>query len=132
VKIVLLPDGGADALVLEWTTGAFVPDRSYFGRTMETGIGKDVDHLTATAFDRLVAHLRRPILARHLATPISWERTGDGEHPYVAQLHGRTFRVRVNDFPAEPLYTLLVEDEPIADLDDWPPTWTRPSGPKGG
>jgi hypothetical protein len=42
--------------------------------------------------------------------------------------------IRVNDFPAEPLYTLLVDGEEVEDLEDWPEAWTRPEAlvPSGG
>lgn len=59
VKLVELPDGGLDALVYDFATGELVADRSYFARVSETGIGKDVDQLTAEEFDALVTALRR-------------------------------------------------------------------------
>lgn len=130
VQIVELPSGGADALIFDFATGGFVPDRSYFGRVSDTGIGKDVDQLTAEEFHRLVAALRRPIAARRRATPLVWERTGDGEFPYRIQVKGSTLTLRVNDFPAEPLYTLLVDGQEVEDLEDWPPAWVRPALPQ--
>ncbi|GGM25245.1 hypothetical protein ACFFX1_09490 [Dactylosporangium sucinum] len=62
-------------------------------------------------------------------TPIRWEHSGDGEFPYHAEVDGRSLTVRVNDFPAEPLYTLLVDGAELVDLDDWPPVWRRPPVP---
>ena len=59
--------------------------------------------------------------------PIAWEHSGDGEFPYHAEVDGRTLTVRVNDFPAEPLYSLFVDDEHVIDLEDWPPGWVKPS-----
>lgn len=61
--------------------------------------------------------------------PIAWQRTTDGEYPYQATHDGVTLIVRVNDFPAEPLYTLLVDYRPVLDLDDWPAAWQRPPTP---
>jgi hypothetical protein len=63
------------------------------------------------------------------ATPIRWEHSGDGEFPYHAEIDGRSLTVRVNDFPADPLYTLLVDGAELVDLDDWPPVWRRPPVP---
>jgi hypothetical protein len=63
------------------------------------------------------------------ATPIRWQHSGDGEFPYHAEIDGRTLTVRVNDFPAEPLYTLLVDGAELVDLDAWPPVWRRPPVP---
>jgi hypothetical protein len=61
--------------------------------------------------------------------PIAWEHTGDGELPYRANVDGAELRVRVNDFPAEPLYTLLVNGQLECDLEDWPEVWVRPGVP---
>ncbi len=57
---------------------------------------------------------------------VRWQRTTDGEWPYRAFAEGRELRIRVNDFPAEPLYSLFVDDEHATDLDDWPPVWLKP------
>jgi hypothetical protein len=52
---------------------------------------------------------------------VQWEATGDGEHPYRCG----GWVVRVNDFPAEPLYTLVCDGAAV-DLEDWPRRWRRP------
>lgn len=59
--------------------------------------------------------------------PVAWRRTNDGEFPYAASCDGVELRLRVNDFPAEPLYTLVVNGQSSLDLDDWPPSWLRPA-----
>jgi len=61
-----------------------------------------------------------------VAREIGWASTGDGEFPYQARLDGRRLTIRVNDFPAEPLYTLLVDGRAAVDLEDWPAAWVRP------
>lgn len=127
VKIVQLPDGGADALVLDWATGAFTPDRRYVEKVSGTGIGKDVDQLTESEFDQLVSELRRPISARRTATAIRWEHTSDAEFPYRVLVDGHTHTIRINDFPAEPLFTLLIDGQEIEDLEDWPRGYGRRS-----
>ena len=63
--------------------------------------------------------------------PIAWEHTGDGELPYRATVDGAELLVRVNDFPAEPLYSLLVNGRLECDLEDWPAPWVRPDVPAG-
>ncbi|WP_329101850.1 hypothetical protein OG792_22190 [Micromonospora sp. NBC_01699] len=63
------------------------------------------------------------------ATRIVWTHTGDGEFPYRAVAGGQELTVRVNDFPAETLYTVIVDGVETEDLEDWPPGWTRPRVP---
>ena len=57
---------------------------------------------------------------------VEWRRTASAEQPYEADIDGRRWTVRVNDFPAEPLYTLLIEGVAAGDLDEWPAPWVRP------
>lgn len=126
VKVVELPDGSADIFVFEWSTGGFVPDRSYWGYVNGTESFKDVDSLTKEQFEQLVAPLRTRAVVKHVTTPIVWERMPDAEFPFKALIEGHVFTIRINDFPAAPLYTLLVDGEELADLEDWPAKWSRP------
>ncbi len=57
---------------------------------------------------------------------IKWHATSDAEYPYRAIIAGQVYRIRINDFPDEPLYTLLCEDEELDSFDDWSPHWSRP------
>lgn len=122
-KIIPTADGGADMLVLDMLTGVFRPDRSYFSRVTE--VGKDVESLDETRFNLVVAAIRREIATNLQTLTLAWHLTGDGEFPYRAEIQGCVHTIRVNDFPAEPLYTLLVEGEPVADLEDWPTNWSK-------
>lgn len=61
-----------------------------------------------------------------LNTAPPWRPTGTAEFPYAATVDGRDWLIRVNDFPAEALYTLLVDGREIGDFDDWPDGWRRP------
>lgn len=88
--------------------------------------GVVTDGLSPAPDDELLAAMRGQVVAALLATVLRWEHIGDGELPYRAHVDGRTFVVRVNDFPAEPLYTLLVDGDPLTDLEDWPAAWVRP------
>jgi hypothetical protein len=131
VALVATPGGGAEALAVDATTGGLFPDPSFLGRVgatvAATGAGEGVERLTEGAFARLVAARRRPIADRLRASAIVWESTGGGEVPYRARAGERTLTVRVNDFPAEPLYTLLVDGQAVDDLEDWPAAWARPA-----
>lgn len=56
---------------------------------------------------------------------VVWEKSGDPEYPFVAQLNGLKFIIRINNFPANELYTLIVNSEEVADFDDWPEAWVQ-------
>ena len=62
-------------------------------------------------------------------TSITFTHTADGERPFTAIVSGATVLLQVNDFPAEPLYSVYVDGVHLTDLDDWPPAWTRPGTP---
>ena len=82
----------------------------------------------AAATARLASSVGRAALE---STAIAWAHTDDAEHPYGAQFDGHALLIRLNDFPAEPLYTLLIDGVATQDLDDWPATWgALPSPPQ--
>ena len=60
-----------------------------------------------------------------IRSDVTWQSVNDPERPYQALVSGVTWQIRLNDFPAEPLYTLLIDDQPVGDLDDWPEAWQR-------
>ena len=61
-----------------------------------------------------------------LARPLAWDTGADAEHPYETQVDGQRWQIRINDFPAEVLYSLLVEGYEIMRFNDWPSAWRRP------
>jgi len=62
----------------------------------------------------------------YLAEKIVWRKTPDLKHPYVAEVEGEKCIIRLNDFPDEHLYTLIVNEVEVADFDDWSAQWRRP------
>jgi len=62
----------------------------------------------------------------YLDEKIAWRKTADPKHPYAAEFEGEKCLLRLNDFPGEHLYTLLVNGVEVTDFDDWSPRWTRP------
>ncbi|MQB33533.1 hypothetical protein EXN67_17065 [Rhizobium rhizogenes] len=55
---------------------------------------------------------------------LRWKKRDDAEFVYTAaDPHEGTLVIRPNDFPAEPLYTLLCDSVPVESFDDWPPSW---------
>ncbi len=57
--------------------------------------------------------------------PVTWSRAENTDFPYQARIGASLWRLRLNDFPLEPLFTLFIDDKEIAHLDDWPTHWTR-------
>ena len=57
---------------------------------------------------------------------VTWAETATAEFPYAARVDGRHWRIRLGDFPAEPLYALFIDGIEIGSFDDWPDTWNRP------
>jgi hypothetical protein len=55
--------------------------------------------------------------------------TDDPEYPLATKANGKAWRVRVNDFPDAPLYTLIVHGAEVMDFDNFPKNWNRPEGP---
>ena len=62
----------------------------------------------------------------YLAEKIDWQKSADPLRPYVATFEGEKCVIRLNDFPDEHLYTLIVNEVEIADFSDWPEQWARP------
>lgn len=67
----------------------------------------------------------------YFAKPINWNKSADAEHPWCTTLEGKKARVRINDFPAESLYTLII-GRFEADFDDWPSGWKKTSTKAAG
>jgi hypothetical protein len=72
-------------------------------------------------------------LSQRLDTTVGWTSAGDLNFPWSAQIPAENgeehWRVRINDFPDEYMYSLLVGEEVIGDFHDWPVAWTRAEGP---
>ena len=67
-----------------------------------------------------------PSAEDYLRTSIHWSSTNDAERPWRARVGEALWVLRVNDFPAEPMYSLLIDGRKAADFDDWPAAWKRP------
>jgi len=57
---------------------------------------------------------------------VVWCATADTDHPYDCQLDGQHWQIRINDFPEELLYSLLVDGIELARFNDWPAAWRKP------
>jgi hypothetical protein len=44
---------------------------------------------------------------------------------YITRVNGRRWHIRVNNFPDEPAYTLIVYGREILHFNEWPAEWTK-------
>lgn len=58
-------------------------------------------------------------------TKLTWIKTTDPKHPYKCVYERDQLVIRINDFPDEELYTLIVNNTPEMNFDDWPVAWSR-------
>jgi hypothetical protein len=64
-------------------------------------------------------------LQRCLETPVRWQQAADVDRPWIASIGPTIWKLQLNDFPAQPLYTLLIGDQSIGPVEDWPSCWAR-------
>ncbi len=58
-----------------------------------------------------------------LARKLSWRKTSDVNHPWETVVDGHTWRLRLGDYPAEDLFTLIVDGREIGSFNNVPKTW---------
>ena|SRR5579864_6528079 len=66
-----------------------------------------------------------PALEEFLHTRVEWRPTGDVMEPWRSQLGRNLWSLRLNDFPEEHLYTLLINGRSAGSFDDWPAEWLK-------
>ncbi len=54
---------------------------------------------------------------------IQWADTDKAEYPYQAHINDQIWEIRINDFPEEEMYTLIIMNEEIIHFTGWPQTW---------
>ncbi len=64
-------------------------------------------------------------LGQYLHRNVTWIRTGDPGLPWQATVGDEAWSIRINDFPDDYLYTLLINGEPSGNFNDWPEVWRR-------
>ena len=57
-----------------------------------------------------------------------WEKLSGAPSKQILRVAAgdQEWRIRLNDFPDEPLYTLIVDGREIIHFNDWPQEWTKP------
>jgi len=68
-----------------------------------------------------------PDLGETLARELAWRSTDDRIYPWATEVDGNAWRVRVNDFPDDLMYSLMIGNITAGDFHDWPGTWRRSS-----
>jgi hypothetical protein len=58
---------------------------------------------------------------------VAWRPTADLFIPWNSEVDGQRWEVRINDFPDEYMYSLLIDGTLIGDFHDWPEPWDRGS-----
>lgn len=66
-----------------------------------------------------------PALEEYLHTRVEWRPTGDVMELWSSQLGRNRWSLQLNDFPAEHLYTLLINGRTVGRFDDWPAEWLK-------
>jgi len=64
-------------------------------------------------------------LAACLGRAIEWRSTEDHGFPWAAENEGQMYQIRLNDFPDEWMYSLVVDGVAMGDFHDWPAAWVR-------
>lgn len=65
----------------------------------------------------------------YLAGDVVWTKLPDIRDGLIFAAHreGEDWSIRINDFPDEPLYTLIVDGREIIHFNDWPAEWRKPA-----
>jgi len=57
---------------------------------------------------------------------LNWIANHAGEKHILFVLESNsTWKIRLNDFPEEPMYTLIVEEKEVLNFTDWPDSWKK-------
>ena len=67
----------------------------------------------------------KPNVKERLAQIVVWRQTGDPYIPWGTDVDGHRWQVRLNDFPDEPMYALLIDEALVGDFQEWPQYWDR-------
>jgi len=77
---------------------------------MKEGDPDTFDEIAKIVFDKSVAWEKNP-------------NTDADNFPFKANVDSKSWKLRINDFPDEPMYTLFIENKAIITFDDRPDTW---------
>jgi pimeloyl-ACP methyl ester carboxylesterase len=66
-----------------------------------------------------------PTLSSYTDRPLTWQDSQDPNVPWTSAAEGSNWEVRINDFPDEYMYSLLIDGQLIGDFMEWPAAWQR-------
>ena len=66
-----------------------------------------------------------PELGDFVGRTIDWKSTTNPDFPWCAEIDGKNWQVRLNDFPDDVMYSLVIDGMMIGSFHDWPGTWHR-------
>jgi uncharacterized protein YjaG (DUF416 family) len=67
-----------------------------------------------------------PELGVSLARTVEWKSSNNAECPWTTSVEGQQWSVRLNDFPDDYMYSLVIDGADVGSFHDWPETWSRP------
>jgi hypothetical protein len=65
-------------------------------------------------------------LEQLLQAQIGWEATNESKYVFCTTFRGKIVRLRLNDFPDEPICTVIINNQEI-DVEHVPDNWSLPS-----
>jgi hypothetical protein len=63
---------------------------------------------------------------------VAWQTASQNDEyiVFIGEVEKSQWKIRINDFPDEPLYTLIVDGKEKLHFDDWPEFWEKPEYPR--
>jgi hypothetical protein len=68
----------------------------------------------------------KPIPIKYRFKMIRWNKNNDVDFPFFKMIKGVEWKIRLNGWPDEPLFSLFINGEHIGDIEDWPTFWSKP------
>jgi hypothetical protein len=59
----------------------------------------------------------------YLSHNVNWNETNDVDFPFESIVNGKIWRLRLNDFPEEQLFTLFIDNKEIFNFDIYLENW---------
>ncbi|GGA15857.1 hypothetical protein [Dyella caseinilytica] len=65
-------------------------------------------------------------VSRYDHVDVEWSKCHQGAFAYEAKASSSDWKLRMNNFPDEPLFTLFIDAKEVLHFNDWPKAWKRP------